>query len=158
MNADMHPNQQLITSFYEAFQRKDVATMQASYADNATFTDAVFQNLNAAQTRKMWEMLIRRGKDLTLTVEDVQANDTTGSATWMATYTFGQTKRRVVNHVTASFVFKNGKISQHTDHFDFHTWSRQALGLPGVLLGWTSYLQKKVQQSALKSLTDYMQK
>jgi ketosteroid isomerase-like protein len=157
-NPDMHPNQQLITSFYEAFQQKDIATMQACYADDATFTDEVFRNLNAAQTRKMWEMLIRRGKDLTLAFADVQANDTTGSATWVATYTFSQTKRQVVNHVTARFLFKNGKISQHTDHFDFYTWSRQALGLPGLLLGWTGYLRKKVQQSALKNLTDYMNK
>lgn len=158
MTPDMHPNQQLITSFYEAFQRKDIATMQNCYADDATFTDEVFRNLDAAQTRKMWEMLIRRGKDLSLTVEDVQANDTTGSATWVATYSFSQTNRRVVNQVTADFAFKNGKISQHTDRFDFYTWSRQALGLPGLLLGWTGYLRRKVQQTALKSLTGYINK
>ncbi len=154
----MHPNRQLITSFYEAFQRKNYLTMQACYADDATFTDEVFRNLDATQTRKMWEMLIRRGKDLTLTFSDVQANDTTGSATWVATYTFNQTKRPVVNRVMANFVFKNGKISQHTDRFDFYSWSRQALGLPGLLLGWTGYLRKKVQQSALKNLTEYMTK
>ena len=154
----MHPNQQLLTSFYEAFQRKDFATMQACYADDAVFTDAVFQNLDANQVRTMWEMLIRRGNDLELTFSNVNANDTTGSATWTATYTFSQTKRRVVNHVEARFAFKNGKITRHTDHFDFYKWSKQALGLSGLLLGWTGFLQKKVQQTALKSLTNYMKK
>ncbi len=44
----MHPNQQLLTSFYEAFQQKDYATIQACYADDAVFNDAVFQNFDAA--------------------------------------------------------------------------------------------------------------
>lgn len=154
----MHPNQQLLTSFYEAFQRKDYATMQACYADTAVFNDAVFQNLDATHTRTMWEMLIRRGKDLELTFSDIEANDTTGSAAWTATYTFSQTKRRVVNHVKASFAFENGKISQHTDHFNFYDWSKQALGLSGLLLGWTGFFRKKVQQTAFRSLTDYMKK
>jgi ketosteroid isomerase-like protein len=158
MTLIMHPNQQLITAFYEAFQRKDVATMQACYADDATFSDEAFLTLNAAQTRAMWEMLIRRGKDLTLTFSDVEANDTTGSAHWTATYTFSQTKRRVVNNIRASFVFANGKISRHTDRFDFHRWASQALGLPGLLLGWTGFLRKKVQQTALGSLNKYMEK
>jgi ketosteroid isomerase-like protein len=154
----MHPNQQLITAFYEAFQRKDVATMQACYADDAIFSDEAFLNLNAAQTRAMWEMLLRRGKDLTLTFADVEANDTTGTARWTATYTFSQTKHRVVNNIRASFVFANGKISRHTDRFDFHRWASQALGLPGLLLGWTGFLRKKVRQTALGSLNEYMKK
>ena len=132
--------------------------MQACYADDAVFTDAVFQNLDANQVRTMWEMLIRRGNDLELTFSNVNANDTTGSAAWTATYTFSQTKRRVVNHVEARFAFKNGKITRHTDHFDFYKWSKQALGLSGLLLGWTGFLQKKVQQTALNSLTNYIKK
>ena len=106
----------------------------------------------------MWEMLIKRGKDLELTFSNVEANDTTGSADWTATYTFNQTKRRVVNHVRANFAFENGKIVNHTDRFDFYNWSKQALGLSGLLLGWTGFMQKKVQQTALKSLTEYMKR
>ena len=140
----MHPNQQLLTSFYEAFRQKDYATMQACYADTAVFNDAVFQNLDATHVRNMWEMLIKRGKDLELTYSNIEANDTTGSADWTATYTFSQTKRRVVNHVRANFTFENGKIVNHTDRFDFYTWSKQALGLSGLLLGWTGFMQKKV--------------
>lgn len=106
----------------------------------------------------MWEMLIRRGKDLTLTFSDIEANDATGSAAWTATYTFSQTKRRVVNHVKASFAFENGKIIKHTDRFNFYDWSKQALGLSGLLLGWTGFMRKEVQQTASKSLTDYGRK
>jgi len=152
----MNANQQLITSFYEAFQRKDYVAMQACYADNAVFTDEVFQKLDAAHTRKMWEMLIKRGKDLELTFSNVEANDAIGSAAWTATYTFSQTKRKVVNHIRASFEFENGKIVKHTDRFDFYEWSKQALGLSGLLLGWTGFFRKKVQQTARQSLQAYI--
>ncbi len=154
----MNANEQLITSFYEAFQRKDYATMQGCYADSAVFTDEVFRNLDAVHTRKMWEMLIRRGKDLSLTFANVEATATTGSAEWTAVYTFSQTKRRVTNHVRASFGFESGKIIRHTDQFDFYAWSKQALGVSGLLLGWTGFLRRKVQQTALQSLQEYMKK
>ena len=128
--------------------------MQSCYSDNATFNDAVFTNLNAAQVRAMWEMLIKGGKDLQLEFKNISANDKTGNAEWIAHYTFSRTGNKVVNHIYASFVFENGKIVQHTDSFDFYKWSKQSLGTVGLLLGWTSFLQKKVQQAALKSLDD----
>jgi hypothetical protein len=31
-------------------------------------------------------------------------------------------------------------------------WSKQALGIPGHLLGWTGYMQKKINENALHSL------
>lgn len=154
----MNANEQLITSFYEAFQRKDYATMQVCYADRAVFSDEIFQNLDVAQTRAMWEMLIRRGKDLGLTFSNVEATATTGSAEWTAVYTFSQTKRRVTNHVKASFAFENGKITRHIDQFDFYTWSKQALGVSGLLLGWTGFMRDKVRQTARQSLLAYMKK
>ncbi|MEZ0610175.1 nuclear transport factor 2 family protein [Fibrella sp. WM1] len=154
----MTATQQLLTTFYEAFQRKDYATMQACYADTAVFNDPAFPNLNAAQVRAMWEMLIRQGKDMQLTYRVLDADDTTGHAEWTATYTFSKTGRPVVNHVRSSFTFAEGKIVTHTDRFDFHTWARQALGLTGLLLGWTSFLQRKVQQTALGSLATFMSK
>ena len=63
-NAMDSVNQQLITTFYSAFQKKDYKTMQNCYADNATFSDPVFVNLNATEVKAMWEMLCIRGTDL----------------------------------------------------------------------------------------------
>jgi ketosteroid isomerase-like protein len=150
-------NEALIHRFYTAFQQRDFATMQSCYAENATFNDPAFVNLNAAEVRAMWKMLLTRGKDLQLEYKNVTANDTEGSAEWVATYTFSQTKRKVTNHIKANFIFENGKIVQHKDDFNFYTWSRQALGLPGFLLGHTAFLRKKVQSGARKSLLDFMQ-
>lgn len=132
--------------------------MQACYAENAIFSDAVFKHLNARQVRAMWQMLITRGTDLDLTFGNVQANDQHGSAHWEATYTFSATGRRVVNRIKAEFVVENGKIVQHTDSFDFYVWARQALGLSGWLLGWTSFLRQKVTDKAMKNLAQFMSK
>ncbi|HRH51457.1 MAG TPA: nuclear transport factor 2 family protein [Panacibacter sp.] len=152
----MHPNEQLINTFYTAFRNKDYKTMQDCYANNAVFNDAVFKNLNAQQVRAMWQMLITKGKDLQLEFSNVQANETSGSAEWVATYTFSQTKRKVINRIKANFVFKAGKIVQHTDEFDFYKWSTQALGIKGMLFGWTGFLRNKVQAGAMKNLSTFM--
>ncbi len=152
----MHANAQLITDFYTAFQRKEIAFMQQAYADHATFSDPVFQNLNAQEVRAMWEMLISSGKDLVLEFKDIKADEKIGEATWIATYSFSKTGRRVTNHIHATFAFENGKIVKHIDHFDFYRWSKQALGISGLLLGWTGFLRTKVQTTARAGLTEFM--
>ena len=154
----MSDNQQLIETFYTAFKNKDYTTMQQCYADQAVFNDAVFKNLDARQVRSMWEMLLKRSKDLDLTFTNVQSTGNTGSVEWIATYTFASTGRKVINKIKASFEFEHGKIIKHTDQFPFHTWAKQALGTTGLLLGRTGYLKKKVQKTAMKSLQDFMEK
>lgn len=154
----MHQNTKLLHEFYLAFQEKNYQQMQSSYADEAVFKDPVFQNLNASQARKMWEMLITRGKDLQIVFSDIEADDQKGNARWVATYTFSQTGKKVVNDVHATFEFKNGKIVRHEDHFDLAKWCRQAFGIKGVLLGSTAFMQNKVKKGALTSLSSYMSK
>lgn len=152
----MTPNEELIKTFYESFQTKDFKTMQACYADNATFTDPVFANLNAAQVRSMWEMFCVKGKDLQVEFSNIQASETHGSAEWKASYTFSATGKKVINHITANFAFENGKILRHKDTFSFYAWAKQALGIAGLLFGWMSLIQDKVRQKAMRNLTDYM--
>lgn len=151
-------NEQLISTFYRAFQQKDYTTMQQCYAENAVFNDEAFKNLNATQVRAMWQMLISRGKDLVVEFKNIQSEGNTASAEWVATYTFSQTKRKVTNRIKANFVIENGKIVKHTDTFNFYKWSSQALGMVGMLLGWTSFLRKKVSEGAMKNLEEFMAK
>ncbi len=132
--------------------------MQECYAENATFSDSVFINLNAPQVRAMWQMLISRGKDLELDFKILSANGNQVNAEWIAHYTFGATKRKVRNQIKAEFEVVDGKIVKHTDQFDFHTWSKQALGTPGLLLGWTPFLRNKVRRTAMKGLNDFMKR
>ena len=142
----------VITRFYEAFQRLDAQGMAACYTDDVRFSDPVFGELQGKDARDMWRMLTSRAKDFTLTFDQVQADDRTGSAHWVATYVFSQTGNIVVNNIQARFVFRDGKICEHRDHFDLWQWSRQALGFKGVLLGWTPLVKNAIRAQAQKGL------
>ncbi|MEO6000701.1 MAG: nuclear transport factor 2 family protein [Chitinophagaceae bacterium] len=153
----MNENQQLISRFYTAFQRTDYKTMQDCYHEDAIFFDPVFEDLNTAEVRAMWEMLCKNAKDFSLQFSKVEADHEYGTCNWVAHYRFSQTGNKVTNNVKAYFKFHEGKIVEHTDGFNFWKWSRQALGLPGWLLGWSTALQKKVQMKAQDNLAKFMQ-
>ena len=130
--------------------------MQNCYAEDAVFSDCVFQNLNSSQVKSMWEMFCKNGKDLRIEFRNILADDKTGSAEWIAHYTFSATGRKVVNRIKANFRFDHGKFSEHSDEFNFYNWARQSLGTPGLLLGWSSYLRNKVRRKAMNSLAAFM--
>lgn len=153
----MEENKNLIQTFYTAFQQRDYATMNACYADDVTFSDPVFTFLEGKKAKAMWHMLCERGEDLQVTFRDVQANEANGSAHWEATYTFS-TGRKVHNVIEAEFRFQDGKIISHQDTFDLWRWTRMALGLSGVLLGWSSAVKNKVRATAVKSLDAFIAK
>ncbi len=152
----MNGNEKLIHTFYTAFKNKDVKTMQDCYADDAVFSDPAFKNLNAEEVRNMWAMLIKSGKDMRIEFSHIHADEHTGTAEWVAWYTFSVSGKKVVNRIKASFIFESGKIIQHQDEFNFYTWVRQALGLPGWLLGWTHFMKKKIRKKAAHNLRLYM--
>ena len=149
MNPD---NESTIRRFYDAFAKRDGETMAACYADDAAFSDPVFPELKGDEVGSMWKMLCERGKDLEITYSDVEVDGDSGRARWEAHYTFSGTGRHVHNRIQASFRFRDGKIVEHTDDFDFWSWTRMALGLPGVLLGWSPMIRNKVRATAAKSL------
>lgn len=133
--------------------------MTACYHKNVVFYDPVFGNMRGDRVWAMWFMLIENSEnDLSISFSDVQANDYNASAKWTATYYYGPEKRKVVNQGVGTFYIQNGKILQHTDHFDLWSWSRQALGLKGYLLGWTKSMKLKIQQESSKRLSRYHQK
>ncbi|WMW81000.1 nuclear transport factor 2 family protein [Undibacterium cyanobacteriorum] len=152
-----HPNAELIRSFYTAFQKLDAETMAQCYAEQVHFSDPVFTDLHGVDAVNMWRMLCSRALDFHLHFDDVAADDHHGRAHWVATYTFAQTGRQVVNDIAAKFEFADGKIVRHQDHFDLWKWSRQALGVPGLVLGWTPLIQNKIRAQAAKGLRAFTQ-
>ena len=152
----MTSNEQLIHHFYSSFQRKDVQAMQDCYAEDATFTDSVFTNLNTAEVRSMWAMLLKGGKDMRIEFKNIITDETGTHAEWNAWYTFSATRNRVHNRINASFIIENDKIIKHTDHFSFYKWAKQALGFTGLLLGWTSFIKNKIKTKARKNLEAFM--
>jgi hypothetical protein len=154
----MNANEELILRFYKAFQQCDWKTMQSCYHPDATFSDPAFRTLSCIETKAMWHMLCENAKDLKIEFSQVQADSTKGACQWQAWYTFSRTSRKVHNKITAQFKFKDGLIRVHNDTFNFWRWSRMALGISGLLLGWTPFLQKEVHESAYRSLIKFMQK
>lgn len=147
-----HPNAELITRFYQAFQHLDAEAMAACYAEDVRFSDPVFPDLRGREAGDMWRMLAARAQDFSLTFDGVQADDQQGSAHWVATYLFSQTGNTVVNRIQANFRFADGKIVEHRDHFDLWRWARQALGAKGLLLGWAPLVQNAIRQQAARGL------
>ena len=148
---------ELIQRFYAAFDRRDGAAMAACYAPDATFVDPVFGRLTAEQAGAMWQMLTSQAEDLRVELAEHESDGSTGSARWIARYTFTRTGRPVVNEVRAKFKFADGLIVEHVDKFGFYQWSRQALGRKGALLGWTPSLQLRVHRDARRRLARWMQ-
>ncbi|MCQ0166442.1 DUF4440 domain-containing protein [Pseudomonas sp. S12(2018)] len=142
----------LITRFYQAFQRLDAEAMVACYSPEVVFSDPAFGTLRGKDAADMWRMLASRAKDFSLTFDSVRADERSATAHWVATYLFSQTGRVVVNDIQARFVFRDGLIVEHHDHFDLWRWARQALGTKGLLLGWTPLVQGKIRQQAAKGL------
>lgn len=143
----MHPNEQLIARFYDAFNRLDAEGMVACYAPDVTFKDPAFGELHGAEAASMWRMLTGNSQGIEVTIRDLAASDTDGRVHWTAKYTFS-TGRPVVNEIDATFTFENGLIKTHVDDFDMWKWSRQALGPSGLLLGWLPFFHSKVQRTA----------
>lgn len=149
---------QVIQRFYEAFGRGDTETMASCYHPEAHFSDPVFPDLNGPEVMKMWRALVGRSTDLQIELGKFGADaggeqkSGEGHAHWTATYTFGATGRPVVNEIDARFRFDDGLIRDHHDTFGLWRWSRQALGAPGLLLGWTPFLRARVQRDAAKLL------
>ncbi|MDP2005816.1 MAG: nuclear transport factor 2 family protein [Rubrivivax sp.] len=153
-------SQATIERFYAAFQRLDADTMQACYAPDARFDDEAFSLQGAPQIGGMWRMLCTATKAKGQAHWKLEVSDITEhSAHWDAHYLFSATGRQVLNRIDAEFDFDaNGLIIRHRDRFDFWSWSRQALGLPGWLLGWTPFLRRKVRAQAAGNLRRFLEK
>eukprot|EP01034_Spumella_vulgaris_P006646 gene6646-8452_t len=91
-----------------------------------------------------------------LTFSGIDADAQGGKAHWEAHYLFSATGRKVHNIIDGTFTFTpDGLIATHRDSFPFWTWSRQALGTPGLLLGWTPLLRNKVRATAAGNLAKF---
>jgi hypothetical protein len=158
----MNANEQTLSRFYSAFARLDAQIMASCYADDAVFNDPVFSLRGGVEAGGMWRMLCAatqaKGRDAwKLEFSDIHADATSGRAHWEAHYRFSATGRLVHNSIDAEFTFNpDGRIATHRDSFNFWRWSRQALGVPGLLLGWTPFLQAKVRTQARASLQKFL--
>jgi hypothetical protein len=148
-----------VERLYAAFARLDGDAMAACYAEDARFDDEIFSLAGRRQIGGMWAMLCSATREKGRAQWRLQASDITGrGAHWEAHYLFPATGREVHNRVDAEFEIDADLIVRHRDRFDFWRWSRQALGLPGWLLGWTPFLRRKVRAQAASNLRRFLER
>ena len=153
----LHANARRIEAFYAAFAALDAEAMAALYAEDVRFEDPAFTLEGRDAVMAMWTMLCDSVKakgreDWSLEASAIRADAHEGSAHWEARYRFSATGRLVHNRIDARFVFRDGLVIRHVDTFDLWRWSRQALGAPGLLLGWSGFLRGKVRAQAAARL------
>jgi hypothetical protein len=157
----MH-TEQTLRRLYDAFARLDADTMASCYAPDARFDDEAFSLRGAREVGGMWKMLCNgtqaKGAAVwKLSFRDIEADAASGKAHWDAHYLFSATGRIVDNAIDSRFSFTpGGLIATQRDSFDFWRWSRQALGAPGLLLGWSPMLKKKVRATAAANLQAFL--
>lgn len=148
-------NRETVERFYAAFGQCNGAAMTACYAPDAHFYDPAFGDLHGSDIGSMWRMLTSRATDLKIELHEHEANEGTGSAHWIARYTFS-TGRPVVNDIQAKFRFAaDGRIVDHVDDFDFRAWAKQALGPSGHLVALVPPLRRKARAKALDQLEQF---
>jgi hypothetical protein len=152
----MTANEKTIVKFYSAFAKADTSMMTDCYHPDITFRDPIFGLIKGNNVSQMWKMLIDSNKGgLEINTSEIKAGEYVGSARWTASYNFSKTNKKVINVITTRFHFQDGLIINQMDDFDIWKWSKQALGIKGVLFGWTGYMHKKIQEKAVLSLNKY---
>ena len=150
-------NHELLDKFYSSFKNKDASSMISCYHKEIIFKDPAFGTLKGERAEAMWKMLLsRKESELEIEYNILDVSENQGRVNWVAHYTYGAKKRKVVNKVSAYFEFKNGKIYRHTDTFNLYSWAKQALGIRGTLFGWTPFFRKKIQQKTNNLLSKFI--
>lgn len=149
-----------IEQFYQAFNSLDAEKMVSQYHPDVIFEDPAFGILKGERAKNMWRMLCvsQKGKQFIVRVSQIESSADVTTATWEAFYVFTKTGRKIHNTVHAEFRFKEGKIISHKDTFDLYKWSRQAMGIKGYFLGWTTFFKKKLQIQTNKLLSKFEDK
>jgi hypothetical protein len=115
-------------------------------------------NYHGKDAGDMWRMLCSSGSNPVISFSDISADNENNQAKWEAQYTFIKTGRKVHNIIVATFKFQDGKIIEHRDVFNLHTWAKQAMGFKGWLVGSTNFFKKQLNTTTRKLLSKYQQK
>jgi ketosteroid isomerase-like protein len=148
----MHPNAQILNRLFSALDRGDAKTMGACYAEDASFEDIAFTLDGRREIQAMWEM-VAAVKPLA-TYKVLRADDSSGEADLLDSYTYRDTGRRVENPIRSSFRFRDGLIVRHEDSCDALRWGIQALGPVKGTLSWLLPFQRR--KIAMHKLHQYL--
>ena len=149
-------NQELIRCFYTAFANRDVETMLSYYHENVVYEDVGFGIQKEENAKAVWLYLMENSdKNAVITFSNIQADNLSGSVKWNANYKFNN--RKIENHISATFHFRNGKIIYHKDDYSLWKWSQQAFGIVGYLIGWSLLFQWLIRWQMRRFLKNFIE-
>lgn len=150
----MQSHRELIERFYAAFAQRDWQGMVACCHPRIHYSDESY-DLRGERVGLLWQMHCTSDADLRIELIDVDADDLWGCARWERHTTNLDTGRPVHQRIDAEFAFRDGLIARHVDSFDFWTWSRQAFGPRGWLMGWSDTMRDQVRERARDGLSAF---
>ena len=144
----MHANAALLTRLFTALDLHDHVAMAACYHPKARFHDIAF-DLEGRAVGDMWRMIC--SGDIRVEIEHVEADDRSGLARIVDSYSFGRRKKPVVNRIESRFQFRNGRIVRQDDECDPRAWAEQSLGTGplGALAGRSRRLRSALARAKL---------
>ncbi|MEW5849045.1 MAG: nuclear transport factor 2 family protein [Myxococcota bacterium] len=115
--------------FYDAFVNRRVDDMEALYAPDVKFKDAIFEYQDRAGTMHMWRKILS-GSESKFEYKFSHMDGDVAVGHWVADYKlFG---RPIHNEIESRLTVKDGKIVKHEDNFPMGKWARQALPIGGL--------------------------
>ena len=149
----MDQNEQTIIHFLDSFSKRDFEEMNRMYSDDIVFFDPKVGLLREGIAKKLWKYQYENVNNFSFSFgEVIQVDEEYYTCENIILYRHPQTKRKIKDKRKSYFRMENGKIVEQSDAFKFYAWNRQAFGIMGWVLGWSTFFQKRVKNNILSSL------
>ncbi|MBO9619550.1 MAG: nuclear transport factor 2 family protein [Niabella sp.] len=146
-------NIEVITAFFEAFERLDYGQMNDLYVDDIIYSDPLFGLLQGPAVKDRWELICTSVKDFHLTIFKTEAIDGEyATCSWQVDYFSVRLHKQIVFSAKTFMKIVDGAITEHSEGYNLTQWIGKAYGLKGRLFGWTNFMKRKVQKEQLQAL------
>ena len=140
----------VVDRLFEALRRADASVIDACYHPQISYSDSVFEDLRGARVALRWRMLLQQADGFSLEHGLVFADERKAQVQWTADYRLRGKRIRVP--ILSTLAIWDDLIVRQVDEYNFWQYSRQAQGIPGLLLGGLEPFQKIVRRRARRDL------
>jgi hypothetical protein len=144
-------NWTIIDRLFKAFQSKDADAILAAYSAKCQFNHPLIGCMSKDEFSKAVQIFIRETPDYELAFQINHVSAKRVEVEWTMTHIFHLTGRIIKqNGKTTCFLSANSVVRQ-IDQFDRRIWSRQAMGVTGLVLsfvpGWKSFIERELRNT-----------
>jgi ketosteroid isomerase-like protein len=144
-------NWTLVEQHYKAIQAKDADAILAVYAADCRIDHPLIGRMSKDEFSKAVQAFIRQTPDYELEFQISHAGAQRVDAEWALTHVFHLTGRTIRLAGATTYFLSANRITRHIDQFDRRAWSRQAMGMTGLVLsfvpGWRSFVERELRRA-----------